>query len=164
MKIYTKTGDNLTTSTIKKRVYKDDLIIECVGTVDELSSSLMVSYNFIEDKEVKEIIIEIIRDLFNVSADIIEYKDRISITEERIVRLESLIDKYSLLLPELKEFILQGLNKASSHMHLSRTISRRLERRVVEYAKENSINHNVLIYLNRLSDLLYMLARYVEYV
>ncbi|MCK9470553.1 MAG: cob(I)yrinic acid a,c-diamide adenosyltransferase [Bacilli bacterium] len=162
MKIYTKTGDNLTTSAINKRVYKDDLVIHCVGSADELSSSLMVSYHFIENEDIKKIIIEIVKDMFNVSADIIGYKDANSINYDRVERLEGLIDEYTQKMPELTAFIIQGMNKASSHLHLSRSVSRRLERWVVDYAKEKTINKNVLLYLNRLSDLLFTLARFLD--
>lgn len=162
MKIYTKTGDNLTTSAISKRVFKDDLVIHSVGSADELSSSLMVSYHFIEDDYIKEIILEIVRDMFNVSADIIGYQDGNSITELRVTRLENLIDEFTAKMPELTAFIIQGMNKSSSHLHLSRSISRRLERWVVHYARENKLNKNVLLYLNRLSDLLFTIARYLD--
>ena len=162
MKIYTKTGDNLTTSAINKRVYKDDLVIHCVGSADELSSSLMVSYHFIEDEKVREIIIEIVKDMFNVSADIIGYQEGYSISFSRVERLENLIDEYTAKMPELTKFIIQGMNKASSHIHLSRSISRRLERWVVDYAKDAKVNKNVLLYLNRLSDLLFTLARFLD--
>lgn len=162
MKIYTKTGDNLTTSAINKRVYKDDLVIHSVGSADEFSSSLMVSYHFIEDEAIKEIILEIVKDMFKVSADIIGYQNADSVTYDRVTRLENLIDEYTAKMPELTAFIIQGQNKASSHLHLSRSVSRRLERYVVEYARNNKVNKNVLLYLNRLSDLLFTLARYLD--
>lgn len=162
MKIYTKTGDNLTTSAINKRVYKDDLVIHCVGNADELSSSLMVSYHFIDDENVKKIILDIVGDLFNVSADLIGYQDGNLISYEKVEKLEKIIDEYTAKLPELTKFIIQGMNKASSHLHLSRTIARRLERWVVDYARDAKLNKNVLLYLNRLSDLLFTLARYLD--
>lgn len=162
MKIYTKTGDNLTTSAINKRVYKDDLVIHSVGSADEFSSSLMVSYHFIDDEYIKEILLEIVKDMFNVSADIIGYQDGNSITNDRVLRLENLIDEFTEKMPELTVFIIQGQNKASSHLHLSRAISRRLERWVVEYARVGNVNKNVLLYLNRLSDLLFTIARFLD--
>lgn len=162
MKIYTKTGDNLQTSAITRRVFKNDLVIHAVGTADELSSSLMVSYHFIDNEEIKAIILEIVQDLFNVSADIIGYKDGRSIKEDRVARLEGLIDEYTQKMPTLNKFIIQGMNKASSHLHLSRAVSRRLERWVVDYAREAQLNKFMLVYLNRLSDLLFTLARYLD--
>ncbi len=162
MKIYTKTGDNLQTSAMARRVYKDDIIMHSVGTCDELSSALMVSYHFIEDKDIKDIILKIVNTLFNVSGDIVGYKDGQSIKEEDYLELEKLIDLYTDKMPQLKAFIIQGMNKASSHLHLARTISRRLERWTVSLAQGDKLNKNVLIYLNRLSDLLFTLARYLD--
>ena len=162
MKIYTKTGDNLTTSAINKRVYKDDLVIHSVGSADEFSSSLMVSYHFVEDEAIKAIILEIVKDMFKVSADIIGYQNADSLTYDRVERLENLIDEYTAKMPELTAFIIQGMNKASSHLHLSRSVSRRMERYIVEYARSNNVNKNVLLYINRLSDLLFTLARYLD--
>jgi len=162
MKIYTKTGDNLETSTISKKVLKSDLIMHAVGTVDELASSLMVSYHYIEDEKIKEIILGIVKELVNVSADIIGYGDELAIKEENVTYFENLIDEYTSKMPPLKDFIIPGFNKASSHLHLARTVARRLERWVVAYATNNSINKFILMYINRLSDLLFTLARYLD--
>lgn len=163
MKIYTKTGDKMETSAMNRRVFKDDLVIHAVGTCDELSSSLMVSYHFIENEEIKAIIEEIVSDLFKVSADIIGYKDGNLITPDRVTRFEELIDSFEVRMPKLTKFIVQGKNKGSSHLHVSRTVSRRLERFTVSYAREGKLNNNVLLYLNRLSDLLFVMARYLDH-
>jgi len=162
MKIYTKTGDNLTTSIINKRVYKNDKIVECEGTIDELQASLMVASNYIDKSDVKEIIINIVKDLFNVGTDILKIKKEYIITEKTVNELEFIIDKYQEQLPPLKDFILPGVSISSSYLHLSRTIARRLERRVVAYGREEELNGEVFQYLNRLSDLIFILARYME--
>lgn len=162
MKIYTKTGDNLETSAVTKRVYKNDVVIHAVGSADELASSLMVSYHYISDEKIKEIIMGVVKEMINVSADIIGYGDGNLIKEDRITYFESLIDEYTSKMPPLTSFIIPGLNKASSHLHFARSVCRRLERWVVEYAKENEINKNILVYINRLSDLLFTLARYLD--
>lgn len=162
MKIYTKTGDNLETSAVTKRVYKNDDVIHAVGSADELASALMVSYHYISDEKIKEIIIGIVKEMVSVSADIIGYGDGSLIKEDRITYFEGLIDEYTNKMPPLTSFIIPGLNKASSHLHLARSVCRRFERWVVEYAKENEINKNVLVYINRLSDLLFTLARYLD--
>lgn len=162
MKIYTKTGDNLETSAVKRRVYKSDVVIHAVGSADELAAALMVSYHFIEDEKIKEIILGIVKEIINVSADIIGYGDGNLIKEDRITYFESLIDEYTNKMPKLTQFIVPGLNKGSSHLHLARAVSRRLERWVVEYAQAKEINKNILVYLNRLSDLLFTLARYLD--
>lgn len=161
MKIYTKAGDNQLTSTVlAEKVKKSDLIIEVSGDIDEAQSALMVSYNFISNKEIQELIKEIAKKLFTVGYDIAasEYE----IAEFDISYLENKIDYFSAFLPELKEFILPGVSKGSSTLHFARTVVRRLERKVVEYTLKNKVNRFCLMYLNRVSDLLFVMARMEE--
>lgn len=162
MKIYTKTGDMLTTSTIKDRVSKDDLIIECLGTIDEASSTIMLAANFVQKEDVKEILIELVKDLFDLSGDILKVKDRPSVNAIKVSRLEEWIDYYQERVPEIHGFILPGTTIACSHIHLARTVVRRLERRLVKYGKNNNLYSENFQYINRLSDLLFTLARYME--
>lgn len=162
MKIYTKTGDDLTTSTITKRVYKDDEIIECIGTIDELSASLMVASNNTGKQEIKIILVDIVKDLFGLAADLLRFKDEIAITNDKVKKLEDLIDKYQEKLPSLTDFILPGTTISSSYLHLARTVARRLERRIVTYGRKENVNQEIFQYINRLSDLIFVLARYVE--
>lgn len=161
MKIYTKTGDNQYTSTVLlDKVKKSDIIIEVTGNIDEAQSALMVAYNFINNEEIKELVKYMADKLFTVGYDIAANKHEIA--EFDISYLENKIDYFSGLLPELKEFILPGISKGSSILHLARTIIRRLERSVVEYTFKNKINRFCLMYLNRLSDLLFVMARMEE--
>ncbi|HEY8445299.1 MAG TPA: cob(I)yrinic acid a,c-diamide adenosyltransferase [Bacilli bacterium] len=160
MKIYTKQGDNLKTKTINNEVYKSDLIIEVNGTIDELQAHLMLSYNFIDNQEIKEIILSICKDLFIVGYDITSSKETFSI--DKVTSLELLIDKYNDTLKPLTEFIVPGLTKPSSILHVTRTVARRCERVIVRYALDHDINKAILKYINRLSDLLFILARFTE--
>lgn len=160
MKIYTKTGDNLKTDTFGRRVFKDDLVIEVNGTIDELQSQLMVTYNLLKNNEIKEILVSICKNLFIVGSDISSSGDRFN--QEKVHEIEALIDQYDAKLPPLTEFILPGLTLTSSHLHLARTVARRCERVIVKFALDNFVNYNILKYINRLSDLLFVLSRYVE--
>lgn len=161
MKIYTKTGDNqFTTTVLAEKVRKSDLIIEVSGNIDEAQSALMVAYNFVNNVDIKELIKHTAGKLFTLGYDISAIEHEIS--EFDISYLENKIDYFSGLLPPLKEFILPGVSKGSSTLHLARTIVRRLERSVVEYSLKNKINRFCLMYLNRLSDLLFVMARMEE--
>ena len=160
LKIYTKTGDNLKTDTFGRRVFKDDLVIEANGTIDELQCQLMVAYNLMDNKEIKELIIDICNNLFIIGSDISSASDHFN--QEKVHDIEQIIDKYESLLPPLTEFIIPGLTLISSHIHLARTVARRCERVIVKYAIDNFVNYNILKYINRLSDLLFVLGRFVE--
>lgn len=159
MKIYTKSGDNQTTSIGNKRVSKDHIIVEVNGTVDELTSNLMVCFHLIDDEKVKDIIKNICVNLTHLSFEIITKKEYI--TNEHVGTLEKLIDEYDEKLPKLTNFILPGSNLASAHLHVSRTVCRRLERKIVALGKGYRVSQSIYQYLNRLSDLLFVLARFI---
>lgn len=170
MKIYTKTGDKGETSLFGgKRVWKDDKRISAYGTIDELNAQIGVALTEIQNEELKKAIISIQNKLFIVGADLATpFENNIKITIPRIENfhiefLENLIDKFDSQLPELKNFILPGGSKGSSQLHYSRTICRRAEREVVNLAKSEEINPNVEIFLNRLSDLFFVFARFENY-
>ncbi len=167
MKIYTKTGDSGQTSLFGgERVLKSDLRIETYGTVDELNAFLGMAAAEIADKELKEVIESIQNELFAAGAELatpVEKQNKVKvhkISEETIDRIEKLIDKYDAKLPELKRFILPGGSKTSAILHIARTVCRRAERRVVELSSTVEISGNIRIYLNRLSDFLFVLSRY----
>lgn len=171
MKIYTKTGDKGTTALFGgKRVEKDNLRIESYGTVDELNALIGTAVAEINDLELIEVLKNIQLDLFTLGSDLATPIDtNISFTvprieEESVLRLEQEIDKFTNKLPELKNFILPGGSKGSSLLHLARTVCRRGERAVVELKRKEEIGENILVYLNRLSDLLFVLARYANLV
>ncbi|MBI1937358.1 MAG: cob(I)yrinic acid a,c-diamide adenosyltransferase [Ignavibacteriales bacterium] len=168
MKIYTKTGDEGKTSLFGgKRVWKDDLRLHAYGTIDELNSVLGIASGEIKSEELREIIGSIQNDLFTLGSDLAtplgkDTKDFAipRVDENFIFRLEKFIDNYDNRLPELKNFILPGGTKGASYLHFARTICRRAERETVALGKSVDIGDKIVIYLNRLSDLLFVLARY----
>ena len=169
MKIYTKTGDKGATSLFGGiRVPKNNIRIEAYGTVDELNASLGVVISENVSESVKKDIKKIQNDLFIVGGDLAtplsETKVKIPRTTEAMITfLEKEIDLYDSKIEELKSFILPGGVKTSSFLHLSRTICRRAERRVVELADMEQINTEIVKYLNRLSDLLFIFARFENF-
>ena len=167
MSIVTKGGDKGRTSLYRgQRVSKDHIRIETVGTLDELSSCLGISKSLIKSKSKKTIIESIQKDLFIINSEIAAAAKRPSktISDKRISGLEKLIIKSEAKLkPKLKGFSLPGKNKVSSSLDLARTIARRAERRAVTLQRKKMLkNDNILIYLNRLSDFLYLLSRSYE--
>ncbi len=171
MKIYTKTGDTGTTSLFSgKRVAKDDLRIEAYGTVDELNALTGVALAEIENKKLRKTLFNIQNKLFTVGADLASPEDSGNaykaprVSDEMIEELEAEIDSYQSLLPEMKCFILPGGRKGASLLHYARTVARRSEREVVKLSKSVEIGEKIVIYLNRLSDLFFVLARYENFV
>ncbi|HTK82208.1 MAG TPA: cob(I)yrinic acid a,c-diamide adenosyltransferase [Bacteroidota bacterium] len=166
MKIYTKTGDKGETSLFGgKRVPKDTLRIEAYGTVDELNSILGVCRSTNAASEVDAILNELQHDLFVLGADLATPKDGKEVTRisaDDISRLERHIDDIEKKLIPLQSFILPGGNRSASMMHFARTISRRAERLVVRLQREEPIGELPVIYLNRLSDLLFVVARWIN--
>lgn len=160
MKIYTKTGDKMRTSINKRRVLKDDDAINLVGTIDELQTSLMVAYNFTDFEKIRIILLGICQDLFTYSYDLITEGNNFPAT--KVKEFEKIIDEFSLKLPKLTEFVVPGKTRSSSLIHSARTTTRRLERIIVGYAKNHKVAPTLLQYINRLSDLLYILARVID--
>lgn len=160
MKIYTRTGDHLTTSIQKKRVFKDDDAIEVVGSIDELQSILMVAHSFTDFEKIRTVLQSVCQDLFEYSQDLIA--EGSDFPPSKIKNIEKTIDDFSSKLPKLTEFILPGKTRSSSLIHYARTVARRCERAIVRYAKNKKINDTLLQYINRVSDLLFVLARSVE--
>lgn len=167
MKIYTKTGDNGRTSLFDgKRVSKSNPRVEAYGTIDELNSYIGTISTFELPEKEKEILNRINNLLFLVGTDLATVDDsklpknfkRISNAEVEF--LENLIDEYSAILPKLENFVLPGGCFEAAFTHIARTVCRRAERRVVELEQIESINHNIVVFLNRLSDFLFVLARY----
>ena len=161
-KIYTRTGDNGTTGLADGgRIDKDDPRVESYGTIDELNSliGLILSNNIPEN--VRDMLISIQHMLFNLGASM-SYPGSPDITDEQITRLEQWLDNLNEDLPPLKEFILPGGCVAAAHCHVARTVCRRAERRVITLGKTTSVPENSVKYLNRLSDLLFVIARYLN--
>jgi len=170
MKIYTKTGDDGSTSLFGgTRVQKNNIRINAYGTIDELNSVIGLALSHKISEEVKFELQEIQNTLFQIGSELASPEnvksDLIKKTSDKEIQyLESLIDKFDENLPPLKNFILPGGIESASYLHFARTVCRRAERIIVELKKIELININTLIYLNRLSDLLFVLARYENYV
>ncbi len=166
MSIYTKTGDKGTTSLFdNKRVSKDDIRVESYGTVDELVSFLGLAKNYIDEGEIYNIIQEVQNKLFTVASNLAtEDKTKVKyyIIEEDIEYLEDNIDEYMGRLNNPTGFIIPGSGKKSGYLHVCRTICRRAERRIITLGSLSEVDPLVIKYVNRLSDLIYALARYLE--
>jgi cob(I)alamin adenosyltransferase len=163
-RIYTKTGDAGDTGLGDgSRVPKDHSRVMAYGAVDELNALLGVFLAQVPEHEIVELIRSVQNDLFDVGADLclpIQDADKtLRVRAEQAERLEKAIDHFNERLQPLKSFILPGGKPAAAWCHLARTVCRRAERDVVTLARTEKINPQVVIYLNRLSDLLFVLAR-----
>ena len=161
-KIYTRFGDKGETLTLAgKKVYKDDMRVEAYGSVDELNALLGVILSFTTHDEVKKTLTKIQKELFLVGAELALEKTKTKrINPTHVSSLESEIDSISEDLPHLAHFVLPGGSKTASLLHLARTVCRRAERRVVTLSRKTRLNPDIISYLNRLGDLLFVLARY----
>jgi len=163
MKIYTKTGDDGKTSLFdNSRVWKSHERIVSYGAIDELNSAVGIAISMDLDHQLKEILLRIQNELFIVGSDLANPNmsdTKIRTTENMILSLENDIDTFDSELSELTNFILPGGTLMSSILHLSRTIARRAETHVTALSQKEEINKIVIVYLNRLSDLLFVLAR-----
>ena len=162
-KIYTRGGDAGETSLGDgSRVSKLDCRIGAFGTVDELNSALGVALAGELADDVRAPLQRIQNELFDVGADLSVpwgIADRLRVEQGMIDALESLCDRFNESLPELRSFVLPGGTETAARLHVARTICRRAEREVLLGAQEVELNPLVLVYLNRLSDLLFILAR-----
>lgn len=164
MKIYTKTGDAGETGLLGGvRVKKHDLRIEAYGTVDELNAVLGVARASHPTQRVDQILEHVQSELFTVGAELATPspagRNAGRINDTHAARLEEMIDLCETELAPLKNFILPGGSASAAQLHLARTVCRRAERRVCELAESNPVSPQIVIYLNRLSDLLFVLAR-----
>mgnify|MGYP001574001722 FL=1 len=187
MKIYTKTGDKGETGLLGgKRVDKNCLEIQLIGEVDELNASLGAALVSLRGEKrrgnlrvgttthrdclasLAMTIQNIQRDLFKIGAEVASLQTPLSesvekINSSRVAETEKMIDEFWSELPELKNFILPGGSEAGAHLHLARTICRRLERELVAFGKTVPLRPELYIYLNRLSDFLFAAARWVNF-
>jgi cob(I)alamin adenosyltransferase len=168
MKIYTKTGDSGDTSLFGgQRVPKDALRIEAYGTVDELNSVLGIARSDLQDPEIDRILSDIQNQLFELGADLatprsVEKKVVKRIDPKDVQQLEKTIDGVEPVLKPLRSFVLPGGSPLAARLHFARTVCRRAERAVVRLSRNEDIGETVTVYLNRLSDLLFVLARYAN--
>jgi cob(I)alamin adenosyltransferase len=169
MAIYTRTGDKGTTALFDgTRVAKSHERVETYAAIDELNSILGQTIAFMRSKKeearIKEELIQIQHDLFAIgSALAMPHPIPVVGLDKRPKEFEEQIDTLTHNLPELKNFILPGGSKSGSLLHVARTFARRAERRVVKLTEKEEVDQDILIYLNRLSDLLFTLARYINH-
>jgi len=166
MKIYTKTGDKGTTSLFGgKRVSKKDIQIEAYGTVDELNSFIGLLLARLKNDRDISLLKQVQSILFDIGSHLAsdgtatEFLPQLR--EDSVLLLEKEMDKHNEQLPALKSFILPGGNETIALTHVCRTVCRRAERRVVSLSDEMTIDVAIIIYLNRLSDYFFVLARKV---
>jgi cob(I)alamin adenosyltransferase len=157
-KIYTRTGDAGDTGKADGgRVSKDDCLIHAQGDIDELNSFIGLLASKVDDHALGELILNIQHDLFNIGAEISLSQQ--FITAESVEYLEQQLDHYNADLPPLKEFILPGGGEVASLCHVARSVCRRAERSLVTLHHNRQAGKETLAYINRLSDLLFVLAR-----
>ena len=163
-KIYTKTGDGGDTALGDgERVLKDSLRVSAYGNVDELNASIGI-VTLYANTELKRKLKNIQNDLFDIGADLCvpiseKNKDRLRLSTNQIETLELEIDEMNSILEPLNSFVLPGGCRSATFLHMARTICRRAERSVVSLRSQEEINNNTLIYLNRLSDWLFVASR-----
>ncbi len=168
--IVTKTGDSgLTFLLAGVRIPKNHIRVKTYGESDELNSLLGLAQSSVKEEEIITILKQIQSQIFELSVILATPSSAIKIEEDTkhtnfivkfITFLEKNIDELEPQLPQLKNFILPGGNQGSSFLHLARTVCRRVERTIIDLRDVEPINPNLIIYFNRLSDLLFILARY----
>jgi len=170
--LYTRTGDRGETGLFGgRRVPKDHPRVVAYGTIDELNSALGVAVSFIRQRALVATVQSIQNELFDLGAELASERPVrrtakqaavFQLGPQHVRRLEQLIDAYDAKVPPLRTFILPGGGQAASFLHLARTICRRAEREAVALARTQRLNEQILVYLNRLCDLLFVLARYAN--
>jgi cob(I)alamin adenosyltransferase len=165
-KIYTRRGDDGSTGLFGgPRVRKDDLRVSAYGDIDELNSTLGVAREEVPAGDLRDLIDSLQSELFTLGAELATPdfdaapKEVPRITADLVARLEFEIDRLTEQLPPMKNFILPGGSRAGAALHFCRTVCRRAERKLVELAKSARVPEEALAYVNRLSDLLFVMAR-----
>lgn len=164
MKIYTKTGDDGTTGLFSgRRVHKSSSYLKAYGSVDELNSVVGWVASICSADDLKSLLLQIQGDLHSIGADLatpLDAQTKVKrFPEERTSDLEEAIDRLEMELKPLKNFILPGGSELASRLHMARTVCRRVERDVYTHSETESVSVSILHYLNRLSDLLFVMAR-----
>ena len=166
MKIYTKTGDDGNTGLQGDfRISKSHSRIMAYGTVDEANAAIGIVLTNTLDDDIRQVLTQIQNELFLLGSDLSnqnlnDLKNRISL--ESVEKLEEIIDKFELELSPITNFILPGGNVAAAQIHQVRTIVRRAETLVVKLSDKDEINSNCIKYLNRLSDLMFVMGRLIN--
>jgi cob(I)alamin adenosyltransferase len=169
VRIYTRTGDDGTTGLIGgSRVKKYDLRLEAYGTVDELNSYIGLVLTAEIDERARKVLTEIQSKLFVIGSQLAMDDEagknisRIPCSEQDIGRLEREMDQMLELLPRLNHFVLPAGSPGTAYAHIARTVCRRAERRIVELSDKKEVDPNLIKYMNRLSDYLFVLARKIN--
>lgn len=171
-RIYTRTGDGGMTSLYGgQRIPKFHARMDVVGTLDELNATIGVALSEITDDEIRTVLTSVQNTLFNIGAEVAEggtkagrmIDDSLRVSEGMDTRLENWIDTFDKELPKLTSFILPGGSPVGARLHQARTVCRRAERTLAILAEKEAANPNSLKYINRLSDLLFVLARLVNH-
>jgi cob(I)alamin adenosyltransferase len=161
-KIYTRTGDDGSTGLGDgSRIEKNSLRIEAIGTVDELNSAIGILLCNPLPESVQSTLVDIQHTLFDMGGELCIPETTV-ITDDRVTALEQALDTLNADLPPLKDFILPGGSPAAAACHLARAICRRCERRTHSLSKAEPVNPATIQYLNRLSDLLFVMARHLN--
>lgn len=159
-KVYTKTGDKGTTSLYSgERVEKSSLRVNAYGTIDELDSVLGIARANAAREDVKVTIYALQKELWLLMADIASIGKEATITDDNVINLENIIDSYDEKLEPLNKFIIPGETKSSAYIDLARTVTRRCERILWSLSKQEEVHESNIRYLNRLSDLCFILGR-----
>jgi cob(I)alamin adenosyltransferase len=171
IKIYTKTGDDGTTGLLGgSRIEKYNVRLEAYGTIDELNSVLGVLRTLNIPEDLSDIIIYVQNTLFNIGSRLASdehgdsFTSSLALSDKHIAFIETAIDRMEDELPELKNFIIPGGDPAAANCHVARTICRRAERRIVEFSGQNKVQPEIIKFINRLSDLLFVMARKLNFV
>ena len=170
MRIYTKTGDDGTTGLIGgSRVKKYNIRLEAYGTVDELNCHIGMILSIDLDERAIKVLVEVQKKLFVIGAQLATdenaqgLKKKIPCSEDDIKRLENEMDNMFEVLPVLTHFVLPSGSQGAAYSHIARTVCRRAERRIVELSEEADVDKNLIKYINRLSDYLFVLSRKINH-
>ena len=163
MSVYTKTGDaGITSLYTGERVSKNSLRVKTYGTVDELNSALAMARAASSNERVKEIILGLQKNNNLLMADLASKGQKAMINDESVAAIEKMIDEVEEIVPPFSGFIIPGDTLAGAFLDLARTITRRAERRMLDMAAEDEVHESNRLYINRLSDLCFVLMRMEE--
>ncbi len=164
MSIYTRSGDTGSTSLFGgKRVLKCEELVEVYGSLDELNSWVGHIASLFPSPDVKQFLQAIQSDLFTIGSTLAGWKnDHLAGLDSRVKEMEARIDAMDESLPAIRNFVLPGGSELAAHAHITRSICRRVERQTVSLMRKYDVDKRIVKYLNRLSDLFFMLARFIN--